>query len=47
MFIEAEKRKSIRYLTLNLRCHCNDWFVRQWSLRWGRSPRQSLPFKDR
>ena len=31
MFIKAEKRKLTNNLTLNLRCHRNDWFVRQWS----------------
>jgi hypothetical protein len=32
MSIEAEKEKLTRYLTLNLRCRCNVWSVRQWSL---------------
>jgi hypothetical protein len=31
MFIEAEKVKLTRNLTLNLRCRCNVWSVRQWS----------------
>src|SRR3989441_8200448 len=32
MFIEAEKEKLTRNLTLNLRCPSNVWSVRQWSL---------------
>jgi hypothetical protein len=32
LFIEAEKEKLTRNLTLNLRCRSNVWSVRQWSL---------------
>ncbi|SPE61399.1 hypothetical protein SBV1_690028 [Verrucomicrobia bacterium] len=32
VFIEAEKEKLTKNLTLNLRCHRNVWSVRQWSL---------------
>ena len=31
LFIEAEKVKLTRNLTLNLRWRCNVWSVRQWS----------------
>jgi hypothetical protein len=31
MSIEAEKEKLTKNLTSNLRCHRNDWIVRQWS----------------
>jgi len=31
MSIEAEKEKLTKNLTSNLRCHRNDWSVRQWS----------------
>jgi hypothetical protein len=31
MPIKAEKEKLTKNLTSNLRCHRNDWTVRQWS----------------
>jgi hypothetical protein len=44
MSIEAEKEKLTENLTFNLRCHRNDWSVRQWSFGRPRADQDSRKF---
>jgi hypothetical protein len=44
MSIEAEKEKLTENLTFNLRCHRNDWSVRQWSFGKPRADQVSRKF---